>query len=152
MWNIFLIYGVIKLICEPHLWNLWNTTFPKWERNMEHCKALSAAMVGRQEQYLNFRRSRMAKVVTFWCWWQPFNSFCFETILFPCFPFFLCLYKKGGGHRPLPPPPPSSVVRQVNSSSIWVTSLHRNEPGNRLTYCQVNSFIEKTRKLSYLFC
>ena len=38
-----------------------------------------------------------------WAWWQPFNSFCFETfIFFHCFPFlFLLLKKWGGGQCPL---------------------------------------------------
>ena len=34
-------------------------------RAMEHSKVLSATMVGRQEKFLNSRRSRMAKTVTF---------------------------------------------------------------------------------------
>ena len=29
-------------------------------------------------KFLNFRRFRMAKTVTFWPWWQPFNNFCFQ--------------------------------------------------------------------------
>ena len=33
---------------------------------VEHWKALPATMVGRQEKSLNFRYSRIAKIVTFW--------------------------------------------------------------------------------------
>ena len=64
---------------------------------MEHWKVLSTTMVGRQENVLNSRRSRMAKTVTFSPWWQSFsfNNFCFETIsLFSLFPFFFLLRKK----------------------------------------------------------
>ena len=78
---------------------------------MEHWKVLLPTMVGRQEKNSNSRHSRMAKTVIFWPWWQPFNSFCFETN-----PFFFtfvslfsfCYAKKwgggwgeGGGHGPL---------------------------------------------------
>ena len=52
---------------------------------MEHCKALSVTMVGRQEKLLNSRRSTMAETVTFRLWRQPFNSFWLETLSF--FPF-----------------------------------------------------------------
>ena len=39
---------------------------------------------------LNSRRSRMAKTVTFWPRWQPFDRFYFENLsFFPFFPFFL---------------------------------------------------------------
>ena len=71
---------------------------------MEHWKGMSATMVGRQEKCSNSRRSRMAKTVTFWLWWQPFNSFCFET-LFSFFPQFSFCYKKklcvSGGEQAL---------------------------------------------------
>ena len=51
---------------------------------MEYWKVLSATMVGWQEKFSNSRRSRMVKTIIFWPWWQPFNSFCFETLsLFP---------------------------------------------------------------------
>ena len=60
-------------------------------------------MVRRQEQFLNSRRSRIAKTVTFWPWWQPFNSFSFETLSF--FPFVslfsFLLRKKAEGPYPL---------------------------------------------------
>ena len=36
---------------------------------------MSATVVGVKENVLNSRRSSMAKTVTFWPWWQPFNSF-----------------------------------------------------------------------------
>ena len=65
---------------------------------MEHWKGMSATMVGRQEKFLNSRRFRMAKIVTFWPWWQPFNSFCFETLSF--FPYFFFTTKKVRGPRP----------------------------------------------------
>ena len=62
------------------------------------------------KKILNSRRSRMAKAVTFWPWWQPFNSFCFETLsLFLCFPLFLLLPKNVvttlPGHDPTQPFP-----------------------------------------------
>ena len=59
-------------------------------------------MVGRQEQFLNSRHSRIAKTATFWPWWKPFNSFFFETLsFFPLFPFFLsCYAKKQRGYTP----------------------------------------------------
>ena len=47
---------------------------------MEHWKVLSATMVSRQEKFSNSRCSRMAKTIIFWPWWQPLNSFCFETL------------------------------------------------------------------------
>ena len=48
----------------------------------------------------------MAKTVTFWPWWQPFDSLCFETLsLFPLFPFILFAAKKVGGGA-CPPRPP----------------------------------------------
>ena len=55
---------------------------------MDHRKVLPEAMVGRQERFLNFRHSRMAKTVTFPLWCQPFNSFC----------FFILLRRKVGAH------------------------------------------------------
>ena len=64
---------------------------------MEHWKVLPVTMVGWQGKILNSRRSRMAKIVEFWPWWQPFNSFYFETLsFFLCFPFFFLIRKKGG--------------------------------------------------------
>ena len=39
-------------------------------------------MVGWQGKCLNSRRSRMAKAETFCAWWQPSNSFRFETLSF----------------------------------------------------------------------
>ena len=64
------------------------------------------SIVGRHgwptRNFLNSRRSRMAKTVTLWPWWQPFNSFCFESLsFFPLFPFFsFCYAKKWRGHSP----------------------------------------------------
>ena len=83
-----------------------------WFQNegaMEHWKALSVTMVGRQEKCLYSRRYRMPKTVAFWPWWQRFNSFCFETlsiffIFFPFFPFFSFYYAKNWlGMAPQPP-------------------------------------------------
>ena len=48
----------------------------------------------RQEKYLNSRRSRVAKTVTFWPCWQSFNSFSFEALsFFLCFLFLFLLCK-----------------------------------------------------------
>ena len=73
---------------------------------MEHWKVLSVSMVDRHEKCLNSRRSRMAKTVTFWPWWQPFDSFCFETLSFSTFsPFSLFATQKSRGTiAPRPPP------------------------------------------------
>ena len=43
------------------------------------------------------RRSRMAKIVTFWPLWQSFNSFCFEALFFPLLPFLIFAMQKSGG-------------------------------------------------------
>ena len=65
--------------------------------SVKHWQVLSATMIGRPEKFFNSRRSRMAKTVTFWPWWQPFNSFCLKVVLFfLCFPFFYLLCKKVG--------------------------------------------------------
>ena len=70
-------------------------------------------MVDQQETFLISRRSRMAKTVTFWPWWQAFNSFCFETLFFLCFSF-LFVMQKSEGPCPLGPPPvvvgPEAIV------------------------------------------
>ena len=62
----------------------------------EHWRAVLATIVGRQKK-LNSRCSRMAKAVTFWPWWQSFNSFCFETsfIFLLYFPLFLFATQEG---------------------------------------------------------
>ena len=74
---------------------------------MEHWKVLSATMVGWQEKFSNSTRSRMAKTIIFWPWWQSFNSFCFETpSLLPLSPFFLfAMQKSGEPWTPAPQPP-----------------------------------------------
>ena len=41
----------------------------KW-RDMGHWKGMSATMADWQEKFLNSRRSRMAKAVKSWPWWQ----------------------------------------------------------------------------------
>ena len=114
---------------------------------IEHWKILSTTMVDRQENVLNFRRSRMAKIVTCWPWWQPSNNFYFKTLcFFSCFLFFFLLHKKmgvgGGGHSPprlpsvsgqlllrkITPPPPPPPVR------VWVrVRVWRNFPRGQLS-------------------
>ena len=42
---------------------------------------------GPWKKFSNSTRSRMVKTTIFWPWWQPFNSFCFETLSF--FPFLV---------------------------------------------------------------
>ena len=92
----------------------------KVEGLLAHWIVLSATMVIRQAKFLNFRRWRMAKTVTFSSWSQSFNSFSFETAsFFLCFPFFLFAAQKGvclsvcgwvgwvhGCMAPRSPPPP----------------------------------------------
>ena len=83
---------------------------------MEHWKVL-ATKVGWQGKILNSRRSRMAKIVAFWPWWQPFSSFYFETLsFFLCFPFFLFATQKRG-RTPLVP-----LVSPALKSpySVWI--------------------------------
>ena len=101
---------------------------------MEHWKVLPAIMVGWQEKSLNSRHSTMAKAVTFWPWWQPFNSFCFQIISFvPLFPFFLFTTQKsgGGGWGPWPPSAPlfpwyprpcTTIVLIFSSTAVVVTA------------------------------
>ena len=65
---------------------------------MEHWKVLSATIVDRQEKFSKCRRSITAKTTIFWPWWQPFNSFSFETLSFlPLSPFFLFATQNSGG-------------------------------------------------------
>ena len=55
------------------------------------------SIAGQKETFLNSRHPKMAKIVTFWLWWQPFNSFCFETLsIFPLRSFFLFATQKRG--------------------------------------------------------
>ena len=93
-----------------HLWiyhpsNLLVLTGPtkwisKWggEGAMEHWKVLSPTkknLIGRQEKFSKCRRSRIAKTIIFWPWWQPFDSLCFETLsFFPFSPFYSFCYEK----------------------------------------------------------
>ena len=84
--------------------------------------------VGRQENFLNSRRSRMARTVIFWPWWQPFNSFCFETLsFFPFFPYFIFATKKkcvcvwGGWHVP-PAPPVSPALKHSLPFTLGASS------------------------------
>ena len=103
-----------KLSSELFLWHFRGGGGGEWTGGggcMEHWKVLSATMVtmlGRQEKYSNSRRSRIAKTIIFWPWWQPFNSFYFETLSFlPLSPFFLFATQKGrttdGGGGAWPP-------------------------------------------------
>ena len=72
----------------------------KWggEGAMEHWKVLSLTkknLTGRQEKFSKCRRSRIAKTIIFWPWWQPFDSLCFETLSFsPFSPFYSFCYEK----------------------------------------------------------
>ena len=62
----------------------------------------------------------MAKTVAFWPWWQPFNSFCIQTLsFFPLFHFFLLATQKKlvGGYAPPDPPPPSVASPEVMAKS-----------------------------------
>ena len=78
---------------------------------MEHWKVLSTTMVDRPEQFLNSRRSRIAKTVTFWPWWQSFNRFCFESLsYFLLFPLFLFATQKSGGGLGSPAHPVSPAL------------------------------------------
>ena len=93
---------------------------------MEHWKVLSDTMAGWQERFSNSRCSRMANTIIFWPWWQPFNSFCFETLSFlPLSPFFLFAMPKSRGAMPAPPVSPalswSSSMRMADIVlSGWV--------------------------------
>ena len=61
-----------------------NKQTKQWNKIMKHVL-----------NFLNSRCSRLAKWVTFWPWWQPFNSFCFENVSsFPLFSFFFFLLCK----------------------------------------------------------
>ena len=65
---------------------------------MEQRKVLSTTLVGQQEKILISRRSRMSKRLIFSTWWQPFNSFCFQTLsLYSLSPIFHFAKKKNGG-------------------------------------------------------
>ena len=91
---------------------------------MEQWKVFSATMVGRDEKFLNSRRSRMAKTVIFWPWWQPFNSFCFETLSFfaSVSLFSFCYAKEWGAHGSLRSPPVSPALltyANLNNSSVF---------------------------------
>ena len=92
------VFWYVKVL---HMKQGWRNGFQSGGA-MEHWKWLSVTMVGRQEKFSNSRRSRMAKTIIFWPWWQPFNSFYFETLSFlPLSPFFLFATQKSErGHGP----------------------------------------------------
>ena len=101
-------YGVILnqsnvIISRLFVSKKWFYIFPKRfivGGGMEHWKALSTTMVGRQEKFSNSRRSRMVKTKIFWSWWQLFNSFCFDILsFFTLSPFFVFATQKSGGKR-----------------------------------------------------
>ena len=82
----------------------------------EHWKVLTATTADRQEKFSNSRRSRMAKTI-FWPWWQPFNSFYFETPSFlPLSSFFSFCYAK----KSTPPPPPPTPVSPALKFHFYV--------------------------------
>ena len=93
---------------------------------MKLWKVLTATMtmVGGQEKISNSIYFIMAKAVTFWPWWQPFNSFCFEGLyFFLCFSFFFLLLKKewgGGGGEHGPPASLLGVAGPVYSGWLWI--------------------------------
>ena len=83
-------------------------------RAMEYWKVLSNTMVDRQGKFFNSRRSRMAKTVTCWPWWQPSNCFYIETLsFFSLFSHFsYCYAKKVEGPWPISPFFPPSGCRR----------------------------------------
>ena len=93
--EMFLLLTVFWVVTERQNW------FQR-EGAMEHWKVLPDTMVDQQERVLNFRHSRMTKTVTSWLWWQPFNSFCFETLPFFSLFHFFHLAKKWGTMPPAP--------------------------------------------------
>ena len=85
-------------------------------RAMAQWKALSATIVGRQEEFSNSRSSKMAKTIIFWPWWQTFNGFYFETFSFLTLSSFsLFATEKSGGT--MPPGPPSVAGSVLTSLS-----------------------------------
>ena len=110
---------------------------------MEPWKVLSA-MVGWQEKYVNSRRSRLAKTVTFWPWWQLFNSSCFETL--PFFPVFFLLHKKVASHGC-----PGPVGVAGSEQGMWVL-LNRVTNNNKNSDLGVTSvFTQPTSRPLFTF-
>ena len=114
----------VHIVSYTYLWCLNFNVYGRWKGfysggAMEHWKVLAATMVDRQEKNLNSRRSRMAKTVSVWPWWQPFNSFCFETF-FPFASIFFYAKKLGGGGRgSWSYPPPQTPVSPTLMLSQW---------------------------------
>ena len=110
-------------------------------------------MVARKEKFSNSRRSRMSKTIIFSPWWQPFNSFCFETFsFFPLPPFFMFTMQLGGegGHGP-PPPPPSLCLRPWPwSYTTQVILLARTTKENIQYFIWVIIVINMTEKNYHL--
>ena len=128
----------------------------------EHWQVLSATMVGRQEKCSNSRSSRMAKTTIFWPWWQPFDSFYFETFSFlPLSPFFLFAMQKSGGGWAWPPRPPGIAGPPlfIASFSLYPFAALSYNTGNSLTLSESCSLSWETffisislDLLSYLEC
>ena len=76
---------------------------------MGQWKVLSAAIIDPKENFLNFKRSRIAKISSFWRWYQSFTSFCFESLSF--FPFISATL------------PPSTPVSSTLSWQIYLFDL-----------------------------
>ena len=99
----------------------------KWIGSMKHWKVLPSTMVVRQEKNFNSRRSRMAKTIILWLWWQSFNSFCFQTfsLFCLCLHFFLFATQKHGGYGSLTHPLPVSLAltSHFTWALIWKKSL-----------------------------
>ena len=78
----------------------------------------------------------MAKTVTFWPGWQPFTSFCFESLTFsPLFPFFLfdTQKKRGGGMAGAGPP---SIVgpAKKNKAIVYLFEMCLNQSITHLLF------------------
>ena len=77
--------------------------------------------------FLNYRRSRMAKTVTFWPWWQPLIASALNLFLF--FFFFFLLRKRMWGPWPLGPFSVGGYVHQfpwtfVFAIYVKISSAH----------------------------
>ena len=99
---LYIINSLFSSVPEQDRWNGFESGGA-----MEHLQVLLATMVSQPGKFLNSRRSRLAKTVPFWPWWQHFNSFCFESFSFsPLFP-------------PVLSPPPSSIAGPAECNFVW---------------------------------